>query len=385
MKNYCIAWLIPSAASGAHWQPIWSEFLKAFPNTTFYTTCVWKEFDPTAPYAKAVKIVGELKRLFFKKKTDHYGYQSGLMCLPLTIVKYLLDSKPNIIIANAFSIWSILAVGLKAILGYKIIILYEGSTPNSDLKDSKVRSITRKLIAPYVDAFVANNLGAKQYLRDYLKISESKIFYRSYLVPDKTSLLAGLSAYRTIPSRLNNTVFTFIGKLVKRKGLCQLLQACSLLQKQGYHNFSFLIIGESSEQEMWQQQAKELGLEQKIIWMGRCSYGCLGLYLKQTDIFVFPSLEDAWGMVVLEAMTFGRPILCSKQAGASEMVIHGENGYLFDPFEPKQLAELMQRLIEQPKLINQMGQRSQQLIAEHTPVLVKDFFEEVISQLMAVK
>lgn len=378
LKNCRIAWLVPSAASGGHWQPIWSEFLKAFPNTTFYTTSVWKEFDPTASYAKAVKIVGEFRSFFLTQKTSSYGYQHGLMYLPLSIVNHLWVSKPSVVIANAFSIWSILAVSLKSILGYKVIILYEGSTPNSDLKDSRIRSLSRKLVAPFVDAFIANNQGARRYLQEYLKVEQSKIFDHSYLVPEQESLLTELGAYQEIPTPLKQPTFIFIGQLIARKGLLQLLKACSLLQQQGYRNFSVLIIGDGSDREPLQQQVKELGLEEQFIWMGRCAYGCLGLYLKQADVFVFPSFEDSWGMVVLEAMTFGKLILCSNQAGASEMVNHGENGYLFDPFKPEQLAELMQRLIEQPELIDAMGQKSQQLIAAHTPATVVSFFEYVI-------
>lgn len=380
-ENYHIAWLLPSASAGAHWQPIWSEFLKAFPNTTFYTTAVWKEFDSTAPYAQAVKIIGEFKAFFLTRKTAGFGYQHGLMFLPLSIVYYLWVSKPDVVIANAFSIWSILAVSLKSVLGCKVIILYEGSTPNSDLKDSKVRSVSRRLLAPFVDAFIANNQGARQYLQEHLQVEPSKIFDRSYLVPEQGSLLTEPATYREIPKALKQPTFIFIGQLILRKGLLQLLEACSLLRQQGHQNFSVLMIGDGSEQEALKQQTKELDLEEQIIWMGRCSYGCLGLYLKQSDVFVFPSLEDSWGMVVLEAMTFGKTILCSKGAGASEMVIHGENGYLFDPSKPEQLAELMQQLINQPELINAMGQKSQKLIAAHTPATVVSFFEQVISKI----
>ena len=378
-ENLRVAWLVPSAASGAHWEPIWSAFLNVFPNTTFYTTLVWREFDPDAPYASAVKVIGKFKPFLINRKA--VGYKHGLMYLPLNIIGYLIKSKPEIIITNAFSIWSMIAVALKATLGWKVIILYEGSTPNSDSKDSPARSMTRKLMVPFVDAFIANNSGAKQYLSDYLKVDEAKIFHRSYLVPNQQSLLTDLNAYKPIPTDLKRPIFTFIGQLVARKGIQQLLKAASMLQAKGYREFSLLIIGDGTERETLQQQVKELGLEAQVLWMGRRAYGTLGFYLKQADVFVFPTLEDSWGMVVLEAMAFGKPILCSQRAGVSEMVSEEENGYLFDPLQPEQLAELMQQFIDQPQLTTAMGQCSQQLIAPHTPEAVTAFFKQVFEQL----
>ena len=378
-----VAWLIPSAASGAHWEPIWSEFLNVFQHTTFYTTTVWKEFDAEAPYAKAVKILGKVQPFLVNKKA--VGYQHGLMYLPLNIVAHLLRSKPNIVITNAFSLWSIVAILLKAILGYKVIILYEGSSPNSDLKDSKIRSIARRLLSPFADAYIANNRGAQRYLQEYLKVDSTKIFCRSYLVPSKERLLSDQTADQTadqpLPTELKRPIFIFIGQLVFRKGIQQLLQACSHLTAQGYNAFTLLIVGDGKERETLQQQVKALGLDVQVVWMGRRSYGSLGMYLKQSDVFVFPTLEDSWGMVVLEAMSFGKPILCSDRAGVAEFVLEGENGHLFDPYAPETLAALMQKFIEQPESIAAMGEKSQQLIATHTPELVADFFMKSVLKI----
>jgi glycosyltransferase involved in cell wall biosynthesis len=89
-----------------------------------------------------------------------------------------------------------------------------------------------------------------------------------------------------------------------------------------------------------------------------------GSYFQQADIFVFPTFEDIWGMVALEAMIFGKPVVCSKWAGAVEMVSDGTNGYIFDPYNSQELASVMCRFIDEPELINSMGNQSQQLIEQ---------------------
>jgi len=82
---------------------------------------------------------------------------------------------------------------------------------------------------------------------------------------------------------------------------------------------------------------------------------------------------------LLEAMVLGKPILCSKWAGAAELVIDGENGYCFDPYEPAKLAELMRRFIDEPDLAASMGHKSEQLMTQYTPEAAAKFLSEVTS------
>jgi glycosyltransferase involved in cell wall biosynthesis len=77
-------------------------------------------------------------------------------------------------------------------------------------------------------------------------------------------------------------------------------------------------------------------------------------------------------------MMFGKPIICSQWAGASEMVIEGENGYIFDPHQPEQLAQLMSKFIDNPNLIEKMGRKSEEIMSEHTPEAVAQSLAEVV-------
>jgi glycosyltransferase involved in cell wall biosynthesis len=88
-------------------------------------------------------------------------------------------------------------------------------------------------------------------------------------------------------------------------------------------------------------------------------------------------------MVVLEAMVFGKPILCSKWAGAVEMVKAGENGYAFDPNRPETLAKLMRRFIDQPELISEMGKKSAQILAQYSPATTAQFISD-LSKALAI-
>ena len=87
-------------------------------------------------------------------------------------------------------------------------------------------------------------------------------------------------------------------------------------------------------------------------------------------------------MVVLEAMAFGKPVLSSKWAGATELVVHGQNGWVCDPHNPIEMAGLMQKAIEQAELIPIMGNAAKETMTRHTPQAVAEFLAEISQQTL---
>jgi glycosyltransferase involved in cell wall biosynthesis len=374
-----VAWLVPSVELGAYWQPVLEEFTKVFPNTIFYTGLVWPGFNPELPGANVIKLVGEMKSLELTK-TD--GYSRRLMVVSPGIVGYLLQFKPDVIFAQAYSLWTLLALLLKPWGKWKFIIIYDGSSPNSDFRDSKLRSFFRRAMSRYADAFVANSYGAKDYLIDGVGAKPENVFTKTYLVPDAATLQQSLENDEIAKLQLKHPVFLYVGRITPRKGLKSLLEACSILQTQGYEDYSLVVIGTGEQREELEAFIKERHLEAYVTWVGWVEYGYLGAYFQQADVFVFPTFEDIWGMVALEAMVFGKPVLCSKGAGAAEMIVEGENGYIFDPYDPEDLAIAMRRFLDHPELIDSIGKQSQQLISQKNPSSAAQSFVEVISYIV---
>jgi glycosyltransferase involved in cell wall biosynthesis len=298
------------------------------------------------------------------------------------IVGHLLRFKPDVIFAQAYSLWTLLALLLKPWGKWKFIIIYDGSSPNADVRDSKIRSFFRRAISRYADAFVANSYGAKDYLIDGVGAKPENVFTKTYLVPDAGALQQSLETVEIATLQLKHPVFLYVGRITPKKGLKSLLEACSLLQAQGYEGYSLVVIGTGKQREELEAFITERHLEAQVTWVGWVEYGRLGAYFQQADVFVFPTFEDVWGMVALEAMVFGKPVLCSKWAGAAEVIVEGENGYIFDPYEPESLAIAMRRFLDHPELIESMGKQSQQLISQNNPSSAAQSFVEVISYVV---
>lgn len=94
---------------------------------------------------------------------------------------------------------------------------------------------------------------------------------------------------------------------------------------------------------------------------------------------MLPMLKDTWEMVILEAMLLCKPVLVSTGAGASELVIDGENGYRFPPNNLERLAEAMSKFIHNLDSVKWMGQNSKQMMEHYSPQATAKFMAEIVT------
>lgn len=366
MIDLRVAWLFPSLKGGNYWHPVFSEFTQRFRNTIIYTG-EWKGYSWGFEDSFKVETVGKIN---FK-----HGYDNAVNLVSPAIVLHLHRFRPQVIFTSGFSIWTLLVLLLKPFYRWQVIIVYDGSSPNVDCRRSVFRIRSRQILAKLAKACITNSQAGKRYLVEVLHANDESVFQQPYQVPATDALLKLIEKEQPQHQAPQHPTFLFIGQLIQRKGLHLLLEACLILKSQGYNNYLLKIIGQGELREKLEAFSQQHNLP--VEWIGWVDYGKLGNYFDQADIFVLPTLEDTWGMVVLEAMVFGKPIVCSKWAGASEMVMHGQNGYLVDPNQPSELANAMLHFVKEPELIPTMGERSKQLIAPHTPEAAVQFLSQV--------
>jgi glycosyltransferase involved in cell wall biosynthesis len=371
-----VAWIYPISKISFYIQPVIREFAKEFPETTFFTGD-WPGYVPGCEDSFGVKVVGKGK--FIRIQKSKTGYEGGFHILSLKIINYLLAFKPHVIFINGMSYWTLLVLLLKSIAQWKVVLIYSGSSPSVDFVDDKFRFTLRKLMARQLDAAITNSKGGKQYLVDLLEMPEAKVFARPYQIPNRQTLLEPLASSSLDFSSLEKPIFLLVGQTVYRKGISFLLQSCAILRSKGIHNYSVIIGGDGEQREEFEAQTRQLGLNDQVKWVGWISYGNLGAYFENTDVFIFPTLEDIWGMVALESMLFGKPVLCSKWAGAKELIEEGKNGFVFDPYNPDELANYMLYFIQNPEKIHDMGEHSKEEIAFHTPESAAKHLSKVVS------
>jgi glycosyltransferase involved in cell wall biosynthesis len=374
-----IAWLFPSLARGFYWQPVLSEFTRLFPKATVYTGD-WPGFAQGFEGRFTVRTVGKAK--FIETSYVSNGYTRAFVALSPKIIGHLAYFNPHVVFTAAFSMWTAVALLLKPWLRWRVIIVYDGSSPNIDFEDSIVRLVFRRAMARSADAFITNSRGGKAYLTTTLCARYSRVFVRPYEVPHAEVLSNSPTGAEPSVAELQRPIFLFVGEIVPRKGLHLLIEACSLLWRDGYRKWTLVVVGDGPQRNELDGIIKNGGFDDRIKWAGWVSYGNLGKYFQRSDAFIFPTLEDIWGMVALEAMAFGKPVICSKWAGAAEMVSDNQSGYIVDPCRPDQLVSKMKQFIDNPHLTQLMGQRSKEKLACHTPRAVARHLSEVVKSVI---
>jgi glycosyltransferase involved in cell wall biosynthesis len=151
-------------------------------------------------------------------------------------------------------------------------------------------------------------------------------------------------------------VVLLIGNDWKKKGLDQLVRALATIEIP----IQLLVVGKD-DPGLYQSVLQQLRLEDRVRFLAP-SADVLSFYAA-ADAYVAPSLEDAFGLPILEAMACGLPVIASVQAGASENIIDGTTGYLLrDPMNHAELAELILRLVGDRPAAQKIGAAAAQYV-----------------------
>lgn len=157
-------------------------------------------------------------------------------------------------------------------------------------------------------------------------------------------------------------VIVTVARLAPVKGLQHAVAAAALLQRQAVP-FTWLFVGQGPQAASLQEQAAALGLgPQQVRWLGY-QEDIPGL-LAAADIAVVPSLQEALGLVVLEAMAAGLPVVASRVGGIPELVLEGQTGCLVPPAAPKALAQALAQLLQDETTAGAMGRRGRQRVMQ---------------------
>ncbi|WP_082705839.1 glycosyltransferase family 4 protein [Aneurinibacillus thermoaerophilus] len=157
-------------------------------------------------------------------------------------------------------------------------------------------------------------------------------------------------------------IILFVGRLVYYKGVEYLIEAMTEI------NASLFLVGEGPLKPLLQKRAEELGITEKINFLGGASKEQLVTYLHACDIFVLPSVErsEAFGIVQLEAMACGKPIVSTNlTTGVPFVNQDGKTGIVVPPKDIKSLTQALTFLIENESVRKQYGERGKERVYEH--------------------
>ena len=148
----------------------------------------------------------------------------------------------------------------------------------------------------------------------------------------------------------NGKIILYVGRIDPLKGISNLVRAFSYLKDN--HDIKLAIIGggESSDEETvhLKMYAQELGVEDRIVFTGTVKQDRMPYYYSAADVCVIPSFYESFGLVALESLSCGIPIVANDVGDLRNIIRQGETGYVIDSNDPDQLAEKINLVLNKP-------------------------------------
>lgn len=149
----------------------------------------------------------------------------------------------------------------------------------------------------------------------------------------------------------NDLVLISVGRLAKEKNFETLLVAAAEVMRER-NQVRLVLIGDGPERKALEELAGNLGIASRVEFAGRVEFAEIPGYLRAADVFCFASVTETQGLVTMEAMAAGLPIVAVDATGTSDAVTHGQEGLLTEN-DSAALAQALQRVVDDAALRQQ--------------------------------
>lgn len=184
--------------------------------------------------------------------------------------------------------------------------------------------------------------------------------YNGVPVPQVPKASDDTGIHRIIPKTAY--VIGTVARLERAKGIRYLIEAMPRVIS-GYPNTVLVIVGDGSKRPELSLLSQELGVSQNVVFTGQLTDP--GPVLSVMDVFVLPSLREALGIAILEAMAFSLPVVATGVGGIPEAVAHNKTGILVPPGNSEAIASALLRLADNPALRREYGSAGRKRFEEH--------------------
>lgn len=179
-------------------------------------------------------------------------------------------------------------------------------------------------------------------------------------------------------------IVLFVGTVMPRKGVTQLVEAVGKTVKAGHGDVQLVIAGETGLDDDYTNRVQsvmaDFRITENVTFTGYLDDPDLVPLYEVSDVFVLPSFEEGFGMVVSEAMATGTPAVGSHISGIKQQIRDGHTGLLVEPGDSDELADALCDLLADPETRRTMGDRSQQHARQFGWASITDQYIDVYSR-----
>lgn len=147
----------------------------------------------------------------------------------------------------------------------------------------------------------------------------------------------------------DDKIILFVGRVASEKSIDKIIKALAIIKKRDISKVKLLIIGDGPAMDELKQLARTLKIEKDVIFAGTVSYEEIRHYYKMAYVFTIASTTETFGIVTIEALASGVPVLAVKASGAVDILTDGVDGLLVDN-DVEKFANALEKIIREPEL-----------------------------------
>ena len=334
--------------------------------TVFFRTRVGLDSYHDSGFRQAIKwdipLLDGYRHIFLSNKTILTGFEpSVLWCL--------YHNRPDVILVHGYSHpTNILAIAWAKLFGIKVLLRGDTWLSPHHVLTSWLKRLFKRILFFFIDGFLC--IGSLN--RDYyvaLGAKKDQLFFAPFCVDNRLFSVEGadrdryrISIRNELGIPMNAVVILYASKMLTRKRAMDLLDAFVLFRHKKTDVW-LLYVGSGEEEQGIRDAVSKKSIDH-VVFAGFQNQTILPQYYVASDIFVLPSTEEPWGLVVNEVMASGLPVVVTDEVGAAPDLVEGkETGFIYPCGDINALAAILLKLIELPDLRQAMGTNAKKIIA----------------------
>lgn len=313
--------------------------------------------------------------------TTNWEHSSGFsepnfIHVPIDTPWRLWKLKPDVVLSYEMGFRTLFSAGYRLLNRKAPVVMVGNMSQHIEQERGFLRRCLRKLIRRSVKYFTFNGPSCKRYLRS-LGIRDDRLFHFPYCI-DGASVYRG---DRKVAEQGSPLRLLYCGSISERKGILQFAETLAQWCEANHgRNVELMIAGSGDLKEQVANHASET---LSINFLGNCDTEQLREAYGLADICVFPTLADEWGLVPIEAMASGLPVLGSIHAQSVEACcVDSENGWTFDPDHREQVLDAIDRALSTPRTqMFEMGKAARDSVSHISAQTSGRLLAEAVAQI----
>ena len=182
----------------------------------------------------------------------------------------------------------------------------------------------------------------------------------------------------------DDIVILYLGRVSLEKNIDKIIKALAIIGDKKIDNFKFIVVGDGTAVKQLNSLANSLGLTEKVKFVGAIEREKVRHYYQIGDIFSFSSTSETFGMVIIEALASGLPVLAVKAPGAVDIITDGLDGILVED-DVYQFAEQLENLIKNRELRQELSSNALQTVKRYSSDTISDQVLALYEKLLSGK